>query len=210
MRIPVAKPAPKQEEVRQQAAQQRAAEVQRQTQVENTWNAQGHVKKGVRKHPLGTLSVFPDEFDGTVGMPANSRRQFYDVRYDIWACKFLISYWGRNAYTTKPKGGAARPIRIHKDAQNYDVHCHIDITTPNANVLWHGDVEGPHIIVESYQAVGALYWNPARGHAIELTPAHVKDLALHQHAFLRGTDAAPASMWPAWLLEALGHAIKGA
>lgn len=177
-------------EVRKLAETERAKELDQQIQA-NTFNAKG-LRGKTRSNPLGTLQVSKDEFPGTQGL--EQARQYYDPRYNVWACKFLISYWGRNAYGTGGAGdSSSTPIVVNVPSVGAcKVWCHIDITTPREDFLWHGAVEGPHIVVDSYQTGSGM---PQRGgESIWLSPSDVYRLALHQHG-CSGRGVAPGTEW---------------
>lgn len=178
-------------EVQKLAEAERRKELEQQIQA-NAFNAQG-LRGKTRTHPLGTLQVSKDEFPGTQGLEQS--RQYYDPRYNVWACKFLISYWGRNAYGTGGSGDSgSTPILVDVPSVGQcKVWCHIDITTPREDFLWHGAVEGPHIVVDSYQTETG---QPQRGgEAIWLSPQDVYKLALHQYGCAQRGVAA-GNEWP--------------
>lgn len=178
-------------EVQKLAESEREKELQAQIQ-QNTFNAQG-LRGKTRKNPLGTLQVGKDDFPGTKGI--EQARQYYDPRYNVWACKFLISYWGRNAYGTGGAGDSgSTPIVVTvPSVGDCKVWCHIDITTPREDFLWHGEVEGPHIVLDNYQVGTGM---PQRsGASIWLSPADVYKLALHQFGCSQ-RGVAPGTEWP--------------
>ncbi len=140
--------------------------------------------------PLGVVQINREEFPGTVGMPEGSERQYYDPRYNVWAVKFLCSYWGRNAYSTSKHGEIT--VSDGKGGQ-FIVYCHIDIATPRDNFLRHGDVYGPHIVIEAFQRPDSSRQYKLEANCLFLTPEEVYLLALHQHRCMR--EGGPRT-WP--------------
>ena len=102
---------------------------------------------------------------------------------------------GRNAYGTGGSGDSgSTPILVNVPSVGpCKVWCHIDITTPREDFLRHGEVEGPHIVVDSCQTGSGM---PQRGgESIRLSPQDAYRLALHQFGCAqRGLAAGTA--WP--------------
>lgn len=146
--------------------------------------------RGQRSHALGSFQ----SGDPVMG------RQYYDVRYNLHICKELILMWGRNAYSSDAaKGGA--PITVSHGGTHYDVHCHIDITTPRENYLWHG-VEGPHVVVEYYCEQGSDQVQRLEDNSIWLSPNDVFKL----YVWERDNNSAARNghgprTWPEWLKQ---------
>lgn len=170
----------------------RAARSSRKQTQANTFNAKG-LRGRTRRNPPGTLQVSKDEFPATPALEQS--RQHYDPRCNVRACKVLISYWGRNAYGTGGSGDSgSTPIVVNVPSVGpCKVWCHIDITTPREDFLRHGEVEGPHIVVDSCQTGSGM---PQRGgESIRLSPQDAYRLALHQFGCAqRGLAAGTA--WP--------------
>lgn len=167
-----------------------------------------HQKKGARQHKLGTLMVSREEFPVlTAPLPPGQQpmaaKQYYDPRYNVWACKFIVAYWNRNAYSTD-----AAPIKVKlSDGTDADVWCHIDITTPRENFLWHGNVEGPHIVVEGFKLQGDTHaQKPKTDGCIWISPETLYELALHQHASC-ADGKAPGQEWPLSVTDELTRTI---
>lgn len=139
-------------------------------------------------------------------------KQHYDVRYNVHICKALILSWGRNAYTTDSRKGGA-PIPVEKNGVRLEVFCHIDITTPRDNMLWH-HVEGPHVVIEGYRKVGDIHPNrnyKPKSAVFELTPGNVFDLYVYERDRNAGKPMNdPTRVWPGWMTERLAtHCLIG-
>jgi hypothetical protein len=138
-------------------------------------------------------------------------RQYYDVRFNVHLCKALILAWGRNAYSSDEDVGL--PITASHGGQTLTVWCHIDITTPRENFLWHG-IEGPHVVIERYKIVGDPYpkrtYKP-KSNVFAITPDDLFRLYLWENEHNTGKSMKdPARTWPQWLLERLvRHSVDG-
>jgi hypothetical protein len=153
--------------------------------------------RGQRTNPLGAFQ----SGDKKLG------RQNYDVRFNVHICKYIILSWGRNAYTSDTKKGGA-PIAVSYQGQLLSVSCHIDITTPRDNMLWHG-IEGPHVVIEGYKLPNGThphrYFKP-RNSTFEITPNDLFKLYIWERDNNAGRAMNdPARTWPDWLLERLGR-----
>jgi hypothetical protein len=127
-------------------------------------------------------------------------RQHYDVRYNLHVCKELITMWGRNAYTTDSNKGG-EPIVISDSGAVYDVYCHIDITTPRDNFLWH-HIEGPHVVVDGYTKRGDTYPKKCKkGNVFALSPDEVYMLYVWERDHNKDRPNNTARTWPQWLLK---------
>lgn len=144
-----------------QSVEQQRKEERNKARRDFHWNVQG-VRGKTREHPLGRFSV--DLGNGPSG-------QYYDVRYNLHVCAFIIKKWGRNAYN-----GPAIEITI--GGRKCKVYCHIDITTPRQDFLWHGNVEGPHIVIESYEFNEGQPQKLSEN-CIWLSPGNIFDLYAH-------------------------------
>ena len=148
--------------------------------------------RGLRTQPLGSFQ----SGDKVLG------KQNYDVRFNAHVCKALILSWGRNAYSSDEDKG--RPLEVSRDGQTLIVFCHIDITTPRDNMLWH-HIEGPHVVIERYKVKNDP--NPKRTYkakspVFELTPNDVFMLYVWERDHNQGKSMAAADRsWPQWLQD---------
>lgn len=154
----------------QQSVEQQRIEERNKARRETEWNVKG-LRGKTREHPLGSFSV---------DLGKGVSRQYYDVRYNLHVCKSIIKKWKRNAYN-------GDSIKINVGGRDCYVHCHIDITTPREDFLWHGDVEGPHIVIESYELTRGRPQKLA-DNCIWLSPDDIFQLYIHME---NGKDGWP-------------------
>ncbi|WP_282604794.1 hypothetical protein [Pelagibius sp. Alg239-R121] len=148
-------------------------------------------EKGTRSNPLGSVMC------GGLG------KQHYDVRYNVHICKSIIEYWGRNAYSSEKHGTIGFKL---PDGRDCEVACHIDITTPRDNVLWHGHIEGPHVVVEWYRIADTFGIQRLDDNCFWLSPNDVFMLYIHTRDSAKG-DEKPGDSWPAWLIKRFSNLI---